>query len=135
MVLRVPDGGRPIIPSPIVNDANYIVAVSSIGKLLIFDLKELPELAKGKGNKLINIPTKKFKSGEERLMAVAVIGEGDQLNVYRDKNSSMTLKWNDLQEFISDRALRGKNYSKKFKKAIHLTVERSKKKDDNNQNE
>ena len=36
-------------------------------------------------------------------------------------------KWNDLQEFISDRALRGKNYSKKFKKAIHLTVERSKK--------
>ena len=39
------------------NDANYIVAVSSIGKLLIFDLKELPELAKGKGNKLINIPT------------------------------------------------------------------------------
>ena len=68
-------------------------------------------------------------------MAVAVIGEGDQLNVYRDKNSSMTLKWNDLQEFVSDRALRGKNYSKKFKKAIHLTVERSKKKDDNNQNE
>tara|TARA_B100001057_G_scaffold268338_1_gene268461 strand:+ start:11608 stop:13893 length:2286 start_codon:yes stop_codon:yes gene_type:complete len=135
LVLRVSDGGRPIIPSPIINDANYIVAVSSIGKLLVFDLKELPELAKGKGNKLINIPTKKFKSGEETLMAVAVIGEGDQLNVYRDKNSSMTLKWNDLQEFVSDRALRGKNYSKKFKKAIHLTVERSKKKEDNNQNE
>ena len=36
LVLRIPDGGRPIIPSPIMNDANYIVAVSSIGKLLIF---------------------------------------------------------------------------------------------------
>ena len=54
------------------NDANYIVAVSSIGKLLIFDLKELPELAKGKGNKLINIPTKKFKSGEERLSLIHI---------------------------------------------------------------
>ena len=50
----------PIIPSPIMNDANYIVAVSSIGKLLIFDLKELTELAKGMGNKLINIPTKRL---------------------------------------------------------------------------
>ena len=61
-----------------------MVAVSSIGKLLIFDLKELPELAKGKGNKLINIRPKSLNQ-EKKGMAVAVIGEGDQLNVYRDK--------------------------------------------------
>jgi topoisomerase-4 subunit A len=102
-----------------------IAVVSSIGKLLLFDAKDLPELAKGKGNKLLNIPTKKFKLGEEKLVGVAIINEGDALNVYRDELNYMTLKWKDLQDYIGERALRGKNYSKKFKRAIALTVEKS----------
>ena len=136
LILRVPEGGRPIVPTPIEkNRALLIAAVSSIGKLLLFDVSDLPELAKGKGNKLINIPTKKFKSGEEKLVGVGILNEGDNLNVYRDDKNSMTLKWKDLQEFLSERALRGKNYSKKFKKAIRLTIERSTKKEDNSQDD
>ena len=136
LILRVPEGGRPIVPTPIEKDkALLIAAVSSIGKLLLFDVADLPELAKGKGNKLINIPTKKFKSGDEKLVSVGILNEGDNLNVYRDDKNSMTLKWKDLQEFISERALRGKNYSKKFKKAIRLTIERSIKKEDNSQDD
>ena len=132
LILRVPEGGRPIVPTPIEKDkALLIAAVSSIGKLLLFDVSDLPELAKGKGNKLINIPTKKFKSGDEKLVGVGILNEGDNLKVYRDDKNSMTLKWKDLQDFVSERALRGKNYSKKFKKAIRLTIERSIKKEDN----
>jgi topoisomerase-4 subunit A len=125
-VLRVPESSRPISPYPLIkkNDA-LIAVVSSIGKLLLFDAKDLPELAKGKGNKLLNIPTKKFKLGEEKLVGVAIINEGDALNVYRDELNYMTLKWKDLQDYIGERALRGKNYSKKFKRAIALTVEKS----------
>lgn len=131
VILRIPEGGKPIIPTPIDNEKSvYIAAVSSIGKLLLFDLKDLPQLAKGKGNKLINIPTKKFKLGEEKLAGVAILKEGDNLNVYRDKNKPMTLKWKDLEEYVSERALRGKNYSKKFKRAIGLSLDESRLRED-----
>ena len=79
---------------------------------------------------MINIPTKKFKLGEEKLTGVAILKEGDNLNVYRDKNKPMTLKWKDLEEYVSERALRGKNYSKKFKRAIGLSLDESKHKED-----
>lgn len=63
-VLRVPKGGRPIVPSPVPKDTECLIAaVSSIGRLLMFEMDELPELAKGKGLKLINIPAKKYKAG------------------------------------------------------------------------
>ena len=42
VILRIPEGGKPIIPTPIDNENSvYIAAVSSIGKLLLFDLKDL----------------------------------------------------------------------------------------------
>ena len=131
-ILRVPEASRPILPYPMIKKSGAMIAVvSSIGKLLLFDVSDLPELAKGKGNKLLNIPTKKFKSGEEKMTGVAIIYEGDTLNVYRDELNCMTLKWKDLQEYIGERAHRGKNYSKKFKKATGLTVENRAEKKDN----
>ena len=130
-ILKVPQESKPNLPYPLKNKNDALIAaVSSIGKLLIFSLDELPELAKGKGNKLLNIPAKKFKLGEERLAGAVIINEGDSLQIYRDELNFMTLKWRDLQDFISERALRGKNYSKKFKKAIGLAVDRANVKDD-----
>jgi|TARA_B100001094_G_C17798892_1_gene608092 topoisomerase-4 subunit A len=113
-----------------IKNGALIAAVSSIGKLLVFSAEELPELAKGKGNKLLNIPTNKFKLGEEKLAGVVIINEGDALQIYRDELNFMTLKWKDLQNFIGDRAHRGKNYSKKFKRATGLAVDKATKNDD-----
>ena len=73
-VLRVPPGGKAVVPAPVPKDGECLIAaVSSIGRLLLFAIDDLPELAKGKGNKLINIPAKKYKSGEEKLVATAVL--------------------------------------------------------------
>ena len=130
-ILKVPQGSRPNVPYPMkIKNGALIAAVSSIGKLLVFSAEELPELAKGKGNKLLNIPTKKFKLGEEKLAGVVIINEGDALQIYRDELNFMTLKWKDLQDFIGDRAHRGKNYSKKFKRATGLAVDKATKNDD-----
>jgi topoisomerase-4 subunit A len=130
-ILKVPQGSRPNVPYPMkIKNGALIAAVSSIGKLLVFSAEELPELAKGKGNKLLNIPTKKFKLGEEKLAGVVIINEGDALQIYRDELNFMTLKWKDLQNFIGDRAHRGKNYSKKFKRATGLAVDKATKNDD-----
>ncbi len=106
-VLRVPAGGRAIVPAPIPTGRECLVAaVSSIGRLLMFELDELPELGKGKGIKLLNIPTKKYQVGEEKLVAAAVVPEGGDLRVHTGKRT-MTVRWDDSDPYYGERALRG----------------------------
>jgi len=106
-VLRVPTGGKAVVPAPVPADTECLIAaVSSIGRLLMFEMDELPELAKGKGNKLINIPTKKYQSGEEKLVAAAVVPEDGNLQVYCGSRM-MTIKWDDSEPYYGERALRG----------------------------
>jgi len=106
-ILRVPLGGRAVVPAPVPADGECLIAaVSSIGRLLMFEMDELPELAKGKGNKLLNIPTKKYQSGEEKLVAAAVVPEDGNLQVYSGSRI-MTIKWNDTDQYYGERALRG----------------------------
>jgi topoisomerase-4 subunit A len=103
----VPAGGSAVVPAPVPLEGECLIAaVSSIGRLLMFEADELPELAKGKGNKLLNIPAKKFKAGEEKLVAVAVVPEDGHLQVYSGTRM-MTIKWNDTDAYYGERALRG----------------------------
>ncbi len=119
-VLRVPKGGRVIVPSPVPKDSECLVAaVSSTGRLLMFEMDELPELAKGKGLKLINIPAKKYKSGEEKLVAAAIVPEDGDLQVYSGKRM-MTLKWDDTDPYYGDRALRGRLLPQGWRKVERL---------------
>jgi len=74
--------------------------------LLMFEMEELPELAKGKGLKLINIPSKKYASGEERLVAAAVVPEDGDLQVFSGSRM-MTVRWDDSDPYYGERALRG----------------------------
>jgi len=106
-ILRVPADGRAVVPAPVPADSECLIAaVSSIGRLLMFEMDELPELAKGKGNKLINIPAKKYQGGEEKLIAAAVVPEDGNLQVYSGSRI-MTIKWNDTDQYYGERALRG----------------------------
>ena len=106
-ILRVPAGGKAVVPAPVpANTECLIAAVSSIGRLLMFEMDELPELAKGKGNKLLNIPGKKYQSGEEKLVAAAVVPEDGNLQVYSGSRV-MTIRWNDSDPYYGERALRG----------------------------
>ncbi|MDH3373967.1 MAG: DNA topoisomerase IV subunit A [Gammaproteobacteria bacterium] len=106
-ILRVPAGGKAVVPAPVPADTECLIAaVSSIGRLLMFEMDELPELAKGKGNKLLNIPGKKYQSGEEKLVAAAVVPEDGNLQVYSG-GRVMTIRWNDSDPYYGERALRG----------------------------
>jgi topoisomerase-4 subunit A len=106
-VLRVPAGGRAVVPAPVPAGAECLIAaVSSIGRLLMFEMDELPELAKGKGNKLLNIPGKKYSSGEEKLIAAAVVPEDGNLQVHCGERM-MTVRWDDIDSYYGERALRG----------------------------
>jgi topoisomerase-4 subunit A len=119
-VLRVPVGGKAVVPARVPADKECLIAaISSIGRLLLFEMEELPELAKGKGNKLINIPGPKYKSGVETMVAAAVVPEDGHLEVYTGTRK-MTIKWNDLDDYYGDRALRGSMLPKGWRKVERL---------------
>lgn len=123
LILRVPAGGKAVVPSPVPGGAECLIAgVSSIGRLLCFEMEELPELAKGKGNKLINIPAKAYKAGDETLVAACVIPEDGNLQVHT-ATRKMTLKWNDLDDYYGERALRGRLLPKGWRKVERLIAE------------
>jgi topoisomerase-4 subunit A len=120
-VLRVPPGGRAVVPAPVPPGTEcFIAAVSCIGRLLLFDMDELPELAKGKGNRIVNIPGRKYQAKEERLAAVAVVPEGGNLQVHTGTRS-MTIKWDDLDDYYGERGLRGALLPKGWRKVERLT--------------
>src|SRR5690606_36143400 len=82
-MISLPSGAVPVEPAGIVPDASStVICVTSDGYLLAFPLGDVPELAKGKGNILINIPPKRLKSGEEVVVGTVVIGEKDEILVW-----------------------------------------------------
>jgi topoisomerase-4 subunit A len=86
--------------------ATRVAAVSSAGHLLVFPARELPELPRGKGNRVLGIPAGRLKAGEEKLVAVAVLGPADELLV-RSGQRQMTLKPGDLDHYAGERGRRG----------------------------
>ena len=107
-IISLPDKARvlaPVITADPVRDR--LVVVTSEGHLLMFSVAELPELDKGKGNKLIEIPKAKLTSGDERVVGIAVVAEGaGEVTLYAGARK-LTLKWADLVEYGGNRASRG----------------------------
>jgi len=120
-VLKVPAAGRAVVPARVpAGKECLIAAVSSIGRLLLFEMEELPDLAKGKGIKLLNVPSKKYRDGEEKLAAVAVVPEDGNL-VVNTGTRVMTIKWDDMDDYYGERALRGRFLPKGWRKVVSLT--------------
>jgi topoisomerase-4 subunit A len=103
-----PDKEASVLAPVAVTDAatDLVVAITSAGHLLAFPLSELPELDRGKGNKLIQIPPAKLKSAEERVVAVASVRQGGELVLYCGQRK-LNLAWRDLQAYVGSRASRG----------------------------
>ncbi|MGO3128535.1 MAG: DNA topoisomerase IV subunit A [Luteimonas sp.] len=101
-------------------DADRLVVVTSAGHLLVFPVAELPELDKGKGNKIIEIP--KAKRGTEQVVALAVVAPGSSLLV-RSGARTMTLSFKELDAYIGARASRGGLLPRGWQKVEGLDVE------------
>ncbi len=83
-----------------------VALVNSEGRLLLFPAGEVPELPRGKGNRLFNIPTRKAATREEALVALTVLGAGQSLAVFSGERQ-MTLTPADLKDYVGARAQRG----------------------------
>ncbi len=121
-VLRVAEGGNALIASRI-KDAqeDWVAAVTNHGRMLVISVTEVPELARGKGVKLLNIPKGAYNDDGERLAALCVFQEGDQLLVYSGKRH-LRLKPDDIDHYVGERARRGLMLPKGFRQVFRLEV-------------
>ncbi|WP_461482650.1 DNA topoisomerase IV subunit A, partial [Porticoccus sp.] len=120
--LSIPKGGRVLRPVSIAEVENaLVVAVSNEGRMLVFSLAELPRLARGKGNKIINIPASRLQSREEFMLAVAVVTPGQQLLVHSGKRY-LNLKITDLEHYRGERGRRGNKLPRGFQKVDRVEV-------------
>jgi topoisomerase-4 subunit A len=119
-VLTLPAGARPMAPLPLENPRHtLLVAVSSEGRMLIFELADLPELARGKGNKILQIPPKRVREGLERLAVLAVMAPDSHLVVHAGKRF-LTLKPAHWVDFQGQRGLRGRRLPRGFQRVDRL---------------
>ncbi len=122
-MLSVPSGSRALMPAVISStEQNYIAIVSNTGHLLVFPLSELPELTKGKGNKLMNIPSAKVSTREEFVKDIAVLNNAQNLLIMGD-GKPFTLKPADWKNFIGSRAQRGNKLPRGCRHVGKLKVE------------
>jgi topoisomerase-4 subunit A len=120
-MLSMTPGSQVVPPAPIIDAGkDRIVAVTSAGHLLAFPVAELPELDKGKGNKIIEIP--KAKRGTEHVVAIAVVSPGGTLLV-KSGQRTMSLSFKDLDEYVGARASRGGLLPRGWQKVDGLDVQ------------
>jgi topoisomerase-4 subunit A len=120
-MLNLTSGSKVLTPAVVANpDTDRIVAVTSSGNLLAIPASDLPELDKGKGNKIIEIP--KAKLATERVVAVVAVGPGNTLLV-RSGQRTMNLSYKDLEAYLGSRASRGHLLPRGWQKVEGLSVE------------
>jgi len=119
--LKVQEGAQVLIPRAVENEKDVLAAITNQGRMLVFPLTELPQLARGKGNKIIGIPKTIFESGEDFLKEVAVLGEGRELRLLSGKRH-FTIKSKDLENFVGNRGRRGNFLPKGFRNVDGIEV-------------
>lgn len=121
--LSLPEGSKAIMPKLVQDpEKEFLAVVSNIGNLLVFPLKDLPQMAKGKGNKMLSIPSNKVATREEYVVDVAVLTDTQSLVIQGD-GKPFTMKAKDWQHYVGERARRGNKLPRGCRNVRKLVVE------------
>jgi topoisomerase-4 subunit A len=121
-ILRLPKGSV-LLPAVMIQNYNSdrIVSVTNEGRMLMFPLSQLPRLAKGKGNKIINIPSARIAERIEFVVAMTTVTAEDTLTVYAGRRHH-NLKPADLQHYQGERGRRGNKLPRGFQNVDRIEV-------------
>jgi len=122
-LLSLPNGAKVMTPRPVANrEQDWLAAVTTEGRLLVFKVSDLPQLGKGKGNKIIGVPGDRVASREEFVTDLAVMAEGATLVLQAGKRT-LSLKADDLEHYKGERGRRGSKLPRGFQRVDGLQVE------------
>ena len=121
-ILRLPKGSV-LLPAVMIQnyDSDRIVSVTNEGRMLMFPLSQLPRLSKGKGNKIINIPSARVAERIEFVVAMTTVTAEDTLTVYAGRRHH-NLKPADLQHYQGERGRRGNKLPRGFQNVDRIEV-------------
>jgi len=122
-LLSLPNGAKVLAPRPVADrELNWLAAVTTEGRLLVFKISDLPQLGKGKGNKIIGIPGDRVASREEYVTDMAVLSDGATLVLQAGKRT-LSLKGEDLEHYKGERGRRGNKLPRGFQRVDALLVD------------
>jgi topoisomerase-4 subunit A len=120
--ISLPKGAEVMMPVAIADsEKQYIASVTNEGRMLVFPVRDLPELAKGKGNKMISIPSARLQNGEEWMVSATLMYEQDQLIIHSGKRH-LKLKFSDLEHYVGERGRRGHKLPRGLQKVDKMEV-------------
>jgi len=122
-LLTLPSGALVMQPRPVSQrETDWLAAVTTEGRLLLFKVAELPRLSKGKGNKIIGIPGERVASREEYVTDLLVLPDGATLVLLAGKRT-LSLRGADLEHYQGERGRRGNKLPRGFQRVDQLLVE------------
>ncbi len=122
-LISLPEAARVMAPQLITNmESDNCLAITSEGRMLIFPVKNLPLLSKGKGNKIINIPSARAKLREEFVTMLCIVPEGASVTLHAGKRK-LTLKATDIEHYKGERGRRGNKLPRGLQRVSGVEVE------------
>lgn len=122
-ILNLPTGAKILPPNAVQNvDSDLLAVVSNEGRMLLFPVRDLPELSKGKGNKMLSIPTLRAQSREEYVVAAATVPADAAITLLAGKRK-LTLKPSDLEHYRGERGRRGNKLPRGLQRVDAILVE------------
>ena len=118
-VLTVPENSLVLPPAPVTSPEALVAVVGSEGKMLTFGVGEVPEMPRGKGNKLYDIPGKKAAAREEFLTGITVVPPDGTLILWAGEERK-ELNWRGLADYRGQRAQRGAVLPRGWRKITRL---------------
>ncbi|MBU1311706.1 MAG: DNA topoisomerase IV subunit A [Gammaproteobacteria bacterium] len=106
-VLSLPVAAR-VLPPLVVRqpETDLVLCISNEGRMLVFPVADLPKLSKGKGNKLMSIPSARAASREEYVCQLAIVPSDGSVTLVAGKRK-LGLKADDLAHYHGERGRRG----------------------------
>ncbi|MDH3607742.1 MAG: DNA topoisomerase IV subunit A [Gammaproteobacteria bacterium] len=121
-LLSVPKGAQALAPVRVRDvEEDWVVSIGSEGNMLVIPLSDVPILPKGKGNKIINIPSKKVVTGEESMRAIALVQDGEEITLYSGKRTKK-MKADEIDTFEGERGQRGLKLSQGYRSIDAIEV-------------
>lgn len=122
-IITLPTGAKILEPTQVNSIENdRVIAVSNEGRMLVFPVADLPQLSKGKGNKIINIPALRAQSREEYVVALATAAPDKAVTLMAGKRK-LTLKPADLEHYLGERGRRGNKLPRGLQRVDDIIVE------------
>ena len=120
-LISLPENAKVLKPEKLSELASLLVSLTSAGRMLIFPVRDLPALSKGKGNKIISIPAANAKARSELLVKLFLISELASLEFHSGKRK-ITLKPEDLQKFRAERGRKGSQLPRGLHSNVDIVV-------------